>query len=138
MTPPIQPRRRSPERLQDAYLETIQPSPADYVYTIQRETYYANWDGTPAYTMGSYPRQVELRKVGDHEFEMEFVRIHQPWLAALGSVRSSIVFSNDGKRMTVTSSGVSASAERFENDIRVYDKADPATWPSKESSFPPQ
>ncbi len=136
MTAPIRPRRYG--RLQEAYLETMQPLPPDFDYTPQRETYYASWDGTPAYTMGSEHRQVELRKIEDHEFEMEFVRIHQPWLASLGSVRSSIVFSNDGKRMTVTSSGVGASAERFENDIRVYEKADPANWPSKESAFPPQ
>ncbi len=129
--------RRLPQ-LQEEYLATMQPAPPDYDWTLQKEMYYATWNGTPAYTMGSYPRQVELQKVEDHHFEMDFARIHQPWLAALGGVQSSIVFSDDGKRMTVTSSGVSASAERFENDIRVYDKADPANWPSKESLFPPQ
>ncbi len=136
MTAPHLQRRIS--QFQEAYLATMQPAPPDYDWTLQKEMYYATWNGTPAYTMGSYPRQVELRKIDDQHFEMEFVRIHQPWLAALGGVQSSIVFSDDGKRMTVTSSGVSESAERFENDIRVYDKADPADWPSKESSFPPQ
>ena len=136
MWPPFRPRRLP--RLQEAYVATLQPLPPNYDWTPQRETYYATWDGTPAYTMGSEHRQVELRKVDDHHFETELVRIHQPWLAALGSVQRSIVFSDDGKRMTVTSRGVGASAERFENDIRVYDKADPADWPSKESSFPPQ
>ena len=136
MTAPHLQRRLS--QFQEAYLATMQPAPPDYDWTLQKETYYATWDGTSAYTLGSYPRQVELRKIDDHHFETEFVRIHQPWLAVLGSVQSNIVFSDDGKRMTVTSRGVGASAERFENDIRVYDKADPADWPSKESSFPPQ
>jgi hypothetical protein len=136
MKAPIRPRRY--QRLQQEYLATMQPLPRDYDYTIQRETYYATWNGTPAYTNGSYPRQVTVRKIDDRRFEMEFAYIHQPWLAAVGNVRSTVVFSNDGKRMTATSSGIEASGERFQNDVRVYDKADPATWPSKESRFPPR
>jgi len=128
--------RRLPQ-LQQAYIASLPRAPAGYDWKLQRETYYATWDGTPAFTTGSYPRQVTLRKLDDRRFDMQFAYVHQPWLARVGNVRSNIVFSNDGKRMTVTTSGIEASAAPFENDIRVYDKADAATWPSRESKFPP-
>lgn len=133
---PIRPRRYA--RMQEGYLQSMQPLPRDYDYTIQRETYYASWNGAPGYSNGTYPRQVTVRKVDAHRFDMQYDYIHQPWLLAVGNVRSSVVFSNDGKHLTVTSSGINSAGKRFENDVRVYDKADAATWPSKESKFPPK
>jgi hypothetical protein len=124
-------------QLQPAYSALMARAPAGYDWKLQRETFFATWDGTPAFTTGGYPRQVTLRRIDDRRFDMQFAYIHQPWLARVGNVRSSILFSNDGKRMTVTTSGVEASALPFENDVRVYDKADAATWPSRESKFPP-
>lgn len=135
MTAPYLQRRVA--QLQPAYIASIPRAPANYDWKLQRETYYTTWDGKPAFTLGTYPRQVTLRKIDDHHFEQQFTYIHQPWLAAVGNVRSSIVFSNDGKRMTVTTSGVEASAATFQNDVRVYDKADAATWPSRDNKFPP-
>lgn len=92
----------------------------------QRDMYWARWDGTPAYTYGYDPAQIILRKVGDRSFTTELVRIHQPWQKG---DKGTIVFSNDGKRMTQTRSGVTVLGVPFENDVRVYDKVEHADWP---------
>ena len=93
-----------------------------------RMMYWASWDGTPAYTHGFNPRQVSVRKVDDNRFEMTFDRIHQPWQEG---DTGTIVFSNDGKRVTETRSGFTVDGKEFHNDIRVYDKIVPADWPGE-------
>jgi hypothetical protein len=90
--------------------------------------YWASWDGTPAFNSGYDPAQVTVKKIDDQRFEVTFDRIHQPWQE--GDTRT-IVFSNDGKRVTETRSGFSVDGIEFHNDIRVYDKIVPAEWPGE-------
>jgi hypothetical protein len=92
----------------------------------QLEMYWATWDGKPAFTVGSDPGQVVLRKIDDRRFDIAFNRIHQPWQAG---DKSSIVFSDDGKRMTLTRSGLTVDGAAFQNDIRVYQRVEQADWP---------
>jgi hypothetical protein len=92
----------------------------------QRTMYWASWDGRPAFTSGFDPAQVVVRRVNENSFTIDLVRIHQPWQ---GGDRSTVVFSNDGRRMTITRSGVTEQNVPFQNDVRVYDKVSNADWP---------
>ncbi|MCZ6618732.1 MAG: hypothetical protein O7E57_11425 [Gammaproteobacteria bacterium] len=94
----------------------------------ERNMYWATWDGTPAFNSGYDPAQVTVRKIGDYRFVTEFIRIHQPWQQG---ETGTIVFSNDGKRVTETRSGIGVDGIEFHNDIRVYDKIVPAEWPGE-------
>ena len=79
-----------------------------------REMYYASWDGRAYRTYGRNPGQVQLRKTGDRTFVAT--------LSANGRTDSAaLVFSPDGKHLTVTAG----------DDVRVYDRIDPAGWPSR-------
>ena len=71
-----------------------------------------------------------MKRVNDATFEITIMRNHQP--PALGN-KMTMVFSADRKHLTATTkAGVTMGGTHFENDVRVYDKIDPATWPCKE------
>jgi hypothetical protein len=79
-----------------------------------REMYYASWDGRTYRTYGRNPGQVQLTKTGDRTFAATF--------SANGRTDSAaLVFSADGKHLTVT----------VGDDMRVYDRIDPTSWPSR-------
>ncbi len=85
---------------------------------ITRDMYYASWDLKPYRTYGSSAGQVQLRRIDDQTFEAA--------LSAKGQNGSSqesasLLFSSGGKHLTATTG----------NDRRVYDRIDPATWPSR-------
>lgn len=130
MPPPFLDRRRV--RRPDA--AKLAPNPPNYDWTVQRITYYANWDGTPAYSFGYDPGQIALKRIDDKHFEMDFTRVHQPWLQG---AKATLVLSDDGRRITQTWNGVDETGASYTNDVRVYDKVDPSNWPGKTSAFPP-
>lgn len=99
--------------------------PAD-VARPEREMYWATWDGKPAYSTGFDPGRITLKRVDPHHFTIAFDRVHQPWQKG---DTGTIVFSNDGKHMTITRSGLNVDGSKFENDTRVYDKIERADWP---------
>ena len=80
-----------------------------------REMYFASWDSKPFRTYGHNGAQVQLKKTGDEKFEVAFSG------GSAASETSALVASADGKHLTVTTG----------DDVRVYDRIDPATWPSR-------
>lgn len=94
-----------------------------------RVLFWATWDGKLFPTYGHDPREAMVKKVNDRTFEITFVRNHQP--PAEGN-KMVMVFSPDGKHLTATTaSGTTMKGQRFENDVRVYNWIDPATWPAR-------
>jgi hypothetical protein len=80
-----------------------------------RDMYYATWDGKPYRSYGRGAGQVQLRKLTDQTFEAASSASNST------SESSSLAFSPDGKHLTVANG----------DDRRVYDRIDPATWPSR-------
>lgn len=109
--------------------------PAQEEKRPERTMYWAPWDGTPAFSSGYDPVQVTIRQIDKFRFETTFDRIHQPWQEG---ERGTIVFSPDGNRMTETRSGVARLGEVFQDDIRVYDKVEPADWLGEAYALPRQ
>ena len=81
--------------------------------------YWATFDGKQFPTYGTKKVQVQLKQVDDHSFTET--------LSDKGAADTAgIVFSADGKHMTVTTKSGSGGAD----DVRVYKWIDGATWPT--------
>jgi hypothetical protein len=110
----------------------VKPTPGA---RTDRFSYWATWDGkvTPSY--GNDPRDVSLKKIDDHNFEMSFMRDHQP---VVQGNKTMIAFSADGKHMTeTTKAGLLADGKTFADDVRVYEKIEEANWPGEVRALPP-
>jgi hypothetical protein len=83
-----------------------------------REMYSATWDSKPYRTFGRGGEQVKLERVDARTFKAVFFAT-----TASGSREetATLAFSPDGKHLSVTTG----------DDHRVYDRIDPATWPSR-------
>ena len=86
--------------------------------TSTRMMYWASWDSKNFTTYGRDARQVQLKRVNDQSFEATFFKAPQE--PAQGD-NATLAFSPNGQRLTVTS----------KDDVRVYDRIDPAKWPSR-------
>lgn len=80
------------------------------------EHYWASFDGKDHPTLGGDPRVVMLKRVDANTVEQTFKRNGK------ATSQSRLVVSQDGKSLTQTGSGVSGNGQRYENDIRVYDR----------------
>jgi hypothetical protein len=85
-----------------------------------REMYFANWDGKPFQTYGRNGAQVELKRNGEGRFEAAFI------VGTNAPETSALAVSADGKHLTITSG----------EDVRVYNRIDPAAWPSRRVAPP--
>jgi hypothetical protein len=86
------------------------------------EFHFATWDAKVYPVYGDDPRETSARKTGDLALENMSIRGGVP------GDKSVIVFTNDCKRMTSTTpAGVRRDTGlRYENDVRIYDKLEPA------------
>jgi hypothetical protein len=83
-----------------------------------RVMYWASWDAKPFATHGRDPSEIAVKRLNDQPFEA--MRFNAPQQASDG-VKSVVAFSPDGQHLTVTT----------KDDVRVYDRIDPAHWPSR-------
>jgi len=86
--------------------------------------YWATWDSKPFPTYGTRRLQMQVRQVNDRNFEVTSFEIPQ---GAASGDKTTVALSPDGARLTViTKSG----ANRFEDDVRVYNRINGDTWPT--------
>ena len=82
----------------------------------REEHFFASFDGKDYPTLGGDPRVVLMRRVDANTVEQTFKRNGK------ATAQSRLVVSKDGKTLTQTGSGVSGNGQRYENDLRVYDR----------------
>ena len=80
------------------------------------EHYSALFDGKDYPSLGNDPRLVFLKRVNANAVEVNFKRNGKV------TTNSRVEVSKDGKTLTQTASGISGDGQRYENDIRVYDR----------------
>ena len=92
--------------------------------------YWASWDSKSFPTYGTRRIEVQVKRVNEQAFEVALFKAPQTASAADKAV---VVFSPDGRRMTVTTTSGSASGvDHFEDDVRVYERIDAKNLPALE------
>ena len=80
------------------------------------EEYAAKFDGKDYEITGDDPRQMVLKRLDAKTFEATYKR------HGAATSHARFVVSEDGKTLTITTSGTAGNGERYNNDMRVYDK----------------
>ena len=83
------------------------------------EIHHLDFDANFHQTEGGDPREISVKRIDQRTIE-ETAKRNRDGHITLGTRRLEI--SKDGKTMTITASGTTATGETYTNDIRVYDK----------------
>jgi hypothetical protein len=80
------------------------------------EIHHYNFDGGFHETGGSDPRELSVKRIDPNTIEQQTRRAGQI------TVTRRIELSRDGKTMTFTASGITGGGQKYDNDIRVYER----------------